>query len=76
MYFGTGDFIKAKNYVETVLNIDSKDLTAIKNIILILYNMRKYDEAYKYYNVLLDLDPNFKDPELKVIFDDLKNRVN
>lgn len=74
--FGTGDFIKAKNYVELVLNIDSKDLTAIKNIILILYNMRKYNEAYKYYNVLLDLDPDFKDPELKVIFDDLKNRVN
>jgi len=74
--FGTGDFIKAKNYVELVLKNNPEDPTANKNMSLVLYNMEKYEEAYTYYKILLDLDPEFRDPEVKGIFDDLKNRVN
>ncbi len=74
--FGTGDFIKAKNYMELVLEIDAKDLAANKNMALVLYNMKKYEEAHQYYKILLDLDPDFRDPEVEGIFNDLRNRVN
>jgi len=74
--FGTGDLIKAKNYVELVLKNNPKDPTANKNMALVLYNMKKYEEAYTYYKILLELDPEFRDPEVQGIFDDLKNRVN
>ena len=73
--FGTGDLIKAKNYVELVLNKNPKDPTSNKNMALVLYNMEKYEEAYTYYKIFLDLDPDFIDPEVRGIFDDLKNRV-
>jgi len=74
--FGTGDLTKAMNYVELVLKNNPKDPTANKNMSLVLYNMKKYEEAYSYYKILLELDPEFQDPEVQGIFDDLKNRVN
>jgi tetratricopeptide (TPR) repeat protein len=74
--FGTGNLDKAMNYVELILKNNPKDPTANKNMSLILYNMKKYEEAFSYYKILLELDPEFRDPEVQGIFDDLKNRVN
>ncbi len=74
--FGTGELIKAKNYLELVLKNNPKDPTSNKNMALVLYNMEKYEEAYSYYKIFLDLDPDFRDPEVQGIFDDLQNKMN
>ncbi|MHA1720222.1 MAG: tetratricopeptide repeat protein [Promethearchaeota archaeon] len=74
--FGMGDFEKAKDYIERILKIDPKDPSANKNMALIFYNMKKYREAFPFYETFLSLNPDFQDPEVQGIFEDLKKHVN
>ncbi|WP_457557585.1 tetratricopeptide repeat protein [Candidatus Harpocratesius sp.] len=73
--FGTGNFEEAKQFAERVLVLDEKNITALKNIILILYNMGRYSTAYEYYLKFKRLAPNFSDKEVIGIFRDLEKRI-
>ncbi len=76
LYFGIGKFEKAKEYAKRVLAEYPEDINALKNISLIYYNLSEYAKASRFYSDLLKLKPDFNEPELKSIFDDLKKRNN
>ena len=47
--FGTGDLIKAKNYLELVLKNNPNDPTAHKNMALVLYNMEEKTQNVSFF---------------------------
>ena len=62
--FGIGKFKEAKLYTEKVLDKYPKNPTALKNLALILYNMKNYEKSFEYYQKLKNINPNFDEPLL------------
>ena len=75
LLFGTGEFEKAAGYARRILETYPEDPTAHKNLALILYNQKNYAVAYQHYQKLMALQPEFNDPQVMGIFQDLKKRV-
>jgi tetratricopeptide (TPR) repeat protein len=73
---GQAMFEKAKEYAKKAVDSDPKNVQANKLMALVLYNLQEYPEAYKYYQKVLELKPDWYDRETDTIFADLKKRVN
>ncbi len=73
--FGMGNFQEAKEYAVRALEVKPDDPTANKNLALILYNLKEYDKAYIYYQKLLSVNPDYNEPVVNGIFEDLKKKV-
>lgn len=74
--FGMGNFQEAKIWAEKVLELYPKNPTALKNLILILYNLADYAKAYRIYQQFKQIDPDFSDKVVLGIFHDLEKKVN
>ncbi|MHA1717983.1 MAG: tetratricopeptide repeat protein [Promethearchaeota archaeon] len=71
LLFGVGKFKEAKQYINRVLDSDPDDPKALKNLSLVLYNLGDFKASYEIYQKLIIVNPDFHEPEVQSIFDDL-----
>ena len=57
-YFDKGDFEKAIEYLDKLLEINPSSIDALSNKGITLNNMGRFDEALSYYNKVLEIEPN------------------
>ena len=57
-YFDKGDFEKAIEYLDKLLEINPNSIDALSNKGITLNNMGRFDEALSYYNKVLEIEPN------------------